>query len=576
MNRYFKTAVLVTAVLVMIMLLAACDGTSPGIDPVETSATTTDTSSPANTSIPADTSGSSDTPDTVTFTKGETTEYVIVIGKNAAAAEKDAADKLSRAFKTYLDIDIKTTIDLVNEALGYREIPTEIVVGKTSRGNACGWDASQYRNNDYFIGVKDGKIYITGATADATMNGVSAFIRKNLFGVGESLTVSSESNLCFTDDYAIKSITLEGQEMKHMSVAYTGQIGLVRQAASVLAEKLTQSYGYTVSVAPGIQGDIILTTPADTPDCASLLGDREAVLGVVNGQVMLAARNAGQLLSAAYNLCDILSSLGSVALEPGKIACEYTPDDSIRVMSFNILGTTDIDKRRAAVMWVIAGNCPDVFGIQEGKDEWLNYFSDGFGDIYSCVGKGTSEKGYTATYDNIYYRTDRFELVRSDTIWLSDTTDVPGSKFEESKRVRIATYAVLRDKLGGAELLFVNTHLDNASAVARDKQARVLLELLAGYEGAKIVTGDFNSGTTSDVYKAMTAALSDARAVAADSDTAPTYNRLGSGTGTFLDYIFISDKVDALSFRVATSLYGGSVYPSDHNAIVANLRIKNK
>ena len=166
--------------------------------------------------------------------------------------------------------------------------------------------------------------------------------------------------------------------------------------------------------------------------------------------------------------------------------------------------------------------------------------------------------------------------MRSDTIWLSDTTDVPGSKFEESKRVRIATYAILRDKLGGAELLFVNTHLDNASAVARDKQARVLLELLAGYEGAKIVTGDFNSGTTSDVYKAMTAALSDARAVAADSDTAPTYNRLGSGTGTFLDYIFISDKVDALSFRVATSLYGGSVYPSDHNAIVANLRIKNK
>ena len=226
----------------MIMLLAACDGTSPGIDPVETSPTTPDTSSPANTSIPADTSGSSDTPDTVTFTKGETTEYVIVIGKNAASAEKDAADKLSRAFKTYLDIDIKITIDLVNEALGYREIPTEIVVGKTSRGNACGWDASQYRNNDYFIGVKDGKIYITGATADATMNGVSAFIRKNLFGVGESLTVSSENNLCFTDDYAIKSITLEGQEMKHMSVAYTGHTGLVRQAASVLAEKLTQRY----------------------------------------------------------------------------------------------------------------------------------------------------------------------------------------------------------------------------------------------------------------------------------------------------------------------------------------------
>ena len=168
-------------------------------------------------------------------------------------------------------------------------------------------------------------------------------------------------------------------------------------------------------------------------------------------------------------------------------------------------------------------------------------------------------------------------------MWLSDTPNVPGSKFEISKRVRIATYALLRDKATGREILFVNTHLDNASPEARLKQAEVLLSMLSEYDCAKVVTGDFNSYMSSAVYAKMTSVLSDSRTDAAKKDTKPTFNRLGVGEGTILDYIFFSKTSkdgtpEILEYRVADELYAATdsekIYPSDHNAITASFRLK--
>lgn len=71
---------------------------------------------------------------------------------------------------------------------------------------------------------------------------------------------------------------------------------------------------------------------------------------------------------------------------------------------------------------------PDFFGIQEGKEKWILYLNSKLGGFYATVGKGNAESGYTETYNNIYYRTDRFTLVEGDTVWLSETPDVPDTK----------------------------------------------------------------------------------------------------------------------------------------------------
>lgn len=569
-KRYLTSAVRVAAVIVVLaamVLLASC-----GRDPGDT-ADTTDTADTADNTGTADTSDTADTEGSFSLSRGEESDYVIVVGKNASTAEQEVAARLARAFEQYAGVKLKQTLDLDNEKLGYYERETEIVVGRTSRDMSGVWDADAHRLGDWFIGVSGRKLYIVGASDTALRNAADKFISKFLFGKVDSLELSAADNIDFAADYSLTSLTLNGRELRSASVAITGSNAYRKQVAVCFAESLTGAYGYGAWVSASGKADILLTTPDDTPAASALLGDCSAVLGALDGQAVLVGRTTGELFAAANRLCSLIGEGGRLALEDGAVAFEYKPDATIRVMSFNILGTTDIDKRRNAVAWVIAANMPDVFGIQEGKDEWLNFFGSNLGDTYACVGRGTNEAGYSNTYDNIYYRRDRFTAGESGTIWLSDTPETAGSKFSESKRVRIATYACLTDRVSGKTVLYVNTHLDNASSAARSKQADVLLKFISGYSCPAVVTGDFNSNASSAVYTKMTGVLRDARTDAAERHLAQTYNKLGEGTGSVIDHIFLSQGVKIGKYSVFTRLHEGVYYPSDHNAVVVEFEV---
>lgn len=592
MKNNLRTAVRVAAVLALAALMAlslltltACRGDGQGSD--TTPAVTTDpqpgTSDPADTS---DSAGSSDTSDSTgdsgttapgegfTLARGEATEYVVVIGKNASSAEAEAADKLVKAFNQYLGVKLGQTIDLVNEKLGYVERATEIVVGKTTRDMGGVWDADSHRRGDYFIGVSGQKLFITGASDAALGIAMDKFINKFLVGVSDNLTLTSKDNIDFAAAYELRSFTREGSEVGAASVAVKTSNAFTKEVSNAFATRLSSAYGYSAWASSSGKADILLTTVDESPEHAALLGENAAAFGLSGGQIVLVGRTAGDLYAAANDLGTSLGVIGSLALTEGKAVYVYNPTRTVRVMSFNIASTFDMDKRRSAVTWVIATNAPDVFGIQEGKDAWLTYFASCLDGVYDVVGRGTNEAGYTDTYDNIYYRRDRFTLKDGGTIWLSDTPDVAGSKFSESKRVRIATYAQLTDRETGGEMLFVNTHLDNASQSARAKQADVLLSFLAKYDCPISVTGDFNSNMSNEVYTKMTGLLCDSRTDAADRRIAMTFNNYGSGSGSILDYVYLSRDVNIHSYLVFTSLYGGTVYPSDHNALVVEFEVK--
>lgn len=249
--------------------------------------------------------------------------------------------------------------------------------------------------------------------------------------------------------------------------------------------------------------------------------------------------------------------------------------DTLSCMSFNLWGGKDWEARREAVLWEIRRMMPDTLGIQEGKVQWLKVFEEELFGEYGCAGKGNREAGYTETFDNIYYRRDRFELLREDTVWLSGDLHAEGSKFAESKRVRIAVFAFLRDRVSGRELLAANTHLDNLGETPRNKQVRVLLDYIEGTGLPCVLTGDFNSRMTTDVYRTVTEVMDDSRTAAVRREAGETYNGAGEHPEATLDYCFFTKgQFELPYYRTQTDRYLDSVYPSDHNAVYAEYRFR--
>ena len=194
----------------------------------------------------------------------------------------------------------------------------------------------------------------------------------------------------------------------------------------------------------------------------------------------------------------------------------------------------------------------------------------------------------------IFFRTDKFTAVASGTKWLSNTpdkvskysyTDANGTT-HTSNYPRIMTYVVLERKSDGGCFLVVNTHLDNngdnaheVAEVIRQAEVDIMMKIIKSITDARgdipvIVTGDFNViPNNRTAYTAMTSTYryTDSSQVAKQSEKGEaTYNGMGEGTASILDYIFVSRhmKETVTSYNVCDAKRDGE-WISDHNAIIS-------
>ena len=293
---------------------------------------------------------------------------------------------------------------------------------------------------------------------------------------------------------------------------------------------------------------------------------------------------------------------------------EQTSDNYVaKIMSFNVQVESGSKVRadiradiRADMLYDLLDEyMPDSIGLQEVTPLWDGMMKNFiFNDSYACVGEPRAP-GQEATL--IYYRTDKFELLDSGTFWLSDTPDVQGSKFEESKYIRICTWAHLRDRATGNEYVHVNTHLDNLGGSdgrsLRKKQITVILKFLQRFEGIPMVmTGDLNQaavngeGAQYSVYKTLIGAqtfklddgtkvfsrFSNARyeapdnmpegicatMVASHDPDGDKYNPAKEP----IDYVlYTKDTLTALSYKIRLFDRCG-MYLSDHLPVISEIR----
>lgn len=258
-------------------------------------------------------------------------------------------------------------------------------------------------------------------------------------------------------------------------------------------------------------------------------------------------------------------------------------DHSIKILSQNLRCVDDpngnaISDRMPRFRQLVMEYRPDLIGTQETTAMWnsrlksLGNYLNRYTDLGNYGMVGCSREGREAKdgeWNTILYREDRFELLDSDTTWLSLTPN-EASAVEGALCKRICTWALLKDKLSGETILFANTHLDHSNDEVRSVQMEILMDYLSERIGQYpfYVTGDFNCHVDSIPYQTATAKLTDAHQVAwVDHSTETrTYHDYKESGGAEIDFVFHNDKTTPVQYEIISKDYEGFV--SDHYGVI--------
>jgi endonuclease/exonuclease/phosphatase family metal-dependent hydrolase len=270
--------------------------------------------------------------------------------------------------------------------------------------------------------------------------------------------------------------------------------------------------------------------------------------------------------------------------------CSHRKDkESVKVMTMNVRYDNPDDSINAwpnripVFSMVISDEKPDIVGLQEVL--WHQYEAmDSVLKDYSSVGVGRDDGARGGEMNPVFFRNDRFDLVRTLTFWLSATPELPGSKGWGASLPRIVTWLELVDKNSHKHFYFFNTHFAHDSDSARIMSSKILLKevekIAEGYPF--IVTGDFNMLPYSTGYSILTGpdesvpVLRDSYFVSERKPSGPTFTYNGfsdkPGTGR-VDYIFVKNGLRVLNHSTLIEK-DKQIFISDHWPVTAGIMIK--
>ncbi len=315
----------------------------------------------------------------------------------------------------------------------------------------------------------------------------------------------------------------------------------------------------------------------------------------------------------------LLPALAVLLLLGTAIPCDGTPAQlrvgtyNIRVSSADTATTNAWRYRRKDVANLVRKLDLDVVGFQEVRSNQLDFLHKAF-PKYAVSGywqNGAGQK--VATSNPVFFRKERFDLLKEGVFWLSETPDVPNSKSWNTKNIRCCVWVVLADTAAGTTQCFANVHTDHISALAREKGMELLLNRLdeiAPKGAAVILVGDHNCRENTKPAKLAASKMQNAfyatktppkgpwrtftgwrwvehetpatEAMKVDvairnaTKATPEGERREDGIPVFLkygariDYIYVSEGVKVLDCETHADVRSdGHFYPSDHFPVTA-------
>ena len=235
-------------------------------------------------------------------------------------------------------------------------------------------------------------------------------------------------------------------------------------------------------------------------------------------------------------------------------------------------GDSRFSCRIKAINEMIRTHKPDLIGVQELTPRMFGYLDTIFED-YGMIGEDRHSAVCTE-YAAVFYRKDRFTVLKQNTFWLSPFPEIKGSKYAFSQFPRITVYALFKDAESKEEFTFFNTHLDQVFPFVRKRQAAVLRDLIVKYrEGSfAAVTGDFNAVPDSGPLRIVcSAGLKD---TSKDSLGSTLRGRIGSAIqrNRPIDHILISEYIESYRLVKLDRKYSG-YWVSDHFPLMIEFHV---
>lgn len=263
--------------------------------------------------------------------------------------------------------------------------------------------------------------------------------------------------------------------------------------------------------------------------------------------------------------------------------------DTVKVMTFNIRYDNPADSlnswqnRSAQVCNFINEEKPDILGMQEVLVNQYELLDSVLTD-YTSVGVGRDDGQKGGEMNPVFFRKERFDMVRTITFWLSDSINIPGTKGWGASLPRIVTWMELVDKTSHEHFFFFNTHFAHDSDSARIMSSRIILDEVVKIAGSSpfIITGDFNMLPQSTGYGILTGpdesipVLKDSYLISEQKPSGPSYTFNGfsdkPGEGR-IDFIFVRNGMKVHDHK--TILHKNkNVFISDHWPVEANVFLK--
>lgn len=294
-----------------------------------------------------------------------------------------------------------------------------------------------------------------------------------------------------------------------------------------------------------------------------------------------------------------------VVLAPGeRDMAPYPISMPLRITTYNIRYATEkpvadekfwkVRCRKVCnqLRFITAGHESPFLCLQEALHAQVHDIQAQLGSSWAFVGRGRGEDEADGEYSPIFYRSETWKCVRSQTRWLSPTPDVP-SRGWDARHNRIVTLGEFLHMETGTSVVVLNTHFDNVGSRARAESAKLLIKFAKEWgaedgtrapPSAVLVAGDFNSEPDDEAYKVMTASgsgMSDIADLVPDDEhygNSPTYTSFGEPNETPLriDFLFIQEPRTATinTFGVLANSFDDRLLLSDHRPVVADLDVE--
>jgi endonuclease/exonuclease/phosphatase family metal-dependent hydrolase len=255
--------------------------------------------------------------------------------------------------------------------------------------------------------------------------------------------------------------------------------------------------------------------------------------------------------------------------------------EEIKVISYNVRynnpndGKDIWENRRSTIVNLIKNENPDFLGLQEVNHAQLLFLNSNLSN-YSFVGVGRDDGKTKGEYSPIFYNNNLFDLIKSDTFWLSSTPDKISVGWDASME-RICTYAVFKSKTNKKNIWVFNTHFDHIGMEAREKSADLIISVinkLTEPEDYVVLTGDFNLLDDSKPIMNLQSNFNDTNKNLEKTDKSyGTFNnfKLNFVSKSRIDYVFEKNFKLINSRHIIVKTPEGR-WASDHHPILAKLK----